>query len=163
MFTTVESRTSSQYATSAATKRSRGRPTNITNNDTPPTSTPSTQTSTPTKASPNTPYSHHLRKCLGCKDFCKDFLPSYLLIALFPKSLHDYKEKCIKCRRSIDAVGDYVKTHGDANGDLTLEKQLNHLQTQREVLERWKATLARMGVVIEDELIVDGMSHVVGK
>lgn len=59
----------------------------------------------------------------------------------------------------MDAVGDYVKTHGDVNGGLTLEKQLNHLQTQKEVLERWKATLAKMGVVVEDEWIDDGMSR----
>jgi len=59
----------------------------------------------------------------------------------------------------MDAVGDYVKTHGDSNIGLTLENQLNHLQTQKEVLERWKATLARMGVVVEDEWIDDGMPH----
>jgi len=58
----------------------------------------------------------------------------------------------------MDAVGDYVKTHGDQNGDLTLKKQLEHLKAQREVMDRWTSSLAKMGVVVEDEWIDEGIA-----
>ena len=58
----------------------------------------------------------------------------------------------------MDAVGDYIKTHGDENGDLTLKEQLQHLKVQKESLKRWKSTLAKMGVMLEDEWIDESMS-----
>lgn len=93
-----------------------------------------------------------LIKCVGCKISA----PDSLFVAFYPKSAQDLKEQCFKCRR-LNAVADFIKTHANKAGLLTLEAQLEHIRGQREAMLKWQTVLQGLGIGIPEAYLVEGM------
>ena len=92
------------------------------------------------------------RDCAGCNETFFE----HLFLALFPKNLHDFTQKCFCCRR-FDAVSDFYKTH-EKGSTLSLAAQLDHLDSQQEILRKWQRSMRNRGFNVSDRELSESES-----